>query len=71
MRLLPKPSDSCSAASVSTCLPGQTKPVIADESVDGEICATDLLGQSEHGTGFTGYSADHFREAGARNPGGD
>ncbi len=23
--------------------------VIADESVDGEICATDLLGQAEHG----------------------
>src|SRR3954453_4031159 len=24
--------------------------VIADDSVDGEICATDLLGQAEHGT---------------------
>ena len=24
--------------------------IIADESVDGEICATDLLGQAEHGT---------------------
>jgi sulfopropanediol 3-dehydrogenase len=24
--------------------------VIADETVDGEICATDLLGQAEHGT---------------------
>ncbi|MDA8705578.1 histidinol dehydrogenase [Litoricolaceae bacterium] len=24
--------------------------VIADESVDGELCATDLLGQAEHGT---------------------
>ncbi|MDC4265520.1 histidinol dehydrogenase, partial [Acinetobacter baumannii] len=23
--------------------------VIADESVDGELCATDLLGQAEHG----------------------
>ncbi len=23
--------------------------VIADETVDGEICATDLLGQAEHG----------------------
>src|ERR1700748_771329 len=23
--------------------------VVADESVDGEICATDLLGQAEHG----------------------
>ena len=23
--------------------------VIADDSVDGEICATDLLGQAEHG----------------------
>src|SRR5690242_15492226 len=23
--------------------------VIADESVDGEMCATDLLGQAEHG----------------------
>ncbi|HIE4607579.1 TPA: histidinol dehydrogenase [Klebsiella aerogenes] len=29
---------------------GQTETlVIADESVDGEICATDLLGQAEHG----------------------
>ena len=24
-------------------------PVIADDSVDGELCATDLLGQAEHG----------------------
>src|SRR3546814_3911718 len=24
--------------------------VIADDSVDGELCATDLLGQAEHGT---------------------
>ena len=23
--------------------------VVADETVDGEICATDLLGQAEHG----------------------
>src|SRR5262245_56980005 len=23
--------------------------IIADDSVDGEICATDLLGQAEHG----------------------
>ena len=23
--------------------------IIADETVDGELCATDLLGQAEHG----------------------
>ena len=26
--------------------------IIADESVDGELCATDLLGQAEHGLDF-------------------
>src|SRR5437016_1265342 len=31
-------------------LAGPTEtPIIADDSVDGEICATDLLGQAEHG----------------------
>src|SRR5262249_58688210 len=31
-------------------LAGRTETlIIADESVDGEICATDLLGQAEHG----------------------
>ena len=45
-----KPSANCSAASASTCWPGPTETlVIADDSVDGEICATDLLGQAEHG----------------------
>ena len=45
-----RPSGNCSAASASTCLAGPTETlVIADDSVDGEICATDLLGQAEHG----------------------
>ena len=45
-----RPSASCSAASASTCWPGPTETlIIADDSVDGEICATDLLGQAEHG----------------------
>ena len=45
-----RPSASCSAASASTCLAGPTETlIIADDSVDGEMCATDLLGQAEHG----------------------
>ena len=46
----PRPSGNCSAASASTCSPGRPRrwssPTTA---VDGEICATDLLGQAEHG----------------------
>ena len=31
-------------------MPGPTETmVIADETVDAELCATDLLGQAEHG----------------------
>src|SRR4029078_3127287 len=34
----------------SDLLAGPTETlIIADDSVDGEICATDLLGQAEHG----------------------
>lgn len=45
-----KPNVSCLAASVSICSPGRRRArLLADESVDGEICATDLLGQAEHG----------------------
>ena len=43
--------------------------VIADETVDGEICATDLLGQAEHGTNTPGRIAHHLDEAGSRDDG--
>ncbi len=46
----PRPSASSSAASASISSPGPTETlIIADDSVDAEICATDLLGQAEHG----------------------
>ena len=32
--------------------------VIADETADAEMCATDLLGQAEHGPDLPGHSAD-------------
>ena len=45
-----RPSANCSAASASISLAGPTETlIIADETVDGEICATDMLGQIEHG----------------------
>ena len=45
-----KPSASCSAVIGIDLLAGPTETlIIADDSVDGEICATDLLGQAEHG----------------------
>ena len=45
-----RPSANCSAASALDLLAGPTETlIIADDSVDGEICATDLLGQAEHG----------------------
>jgi len=36
---------------VSVSIPGRPTEtlVIADDTVDGELCATDLLGQAEHG----------------------
>ena len=43
--------------------------VIADDSVDGELCATDLLGQAEHGPTSPGDAADHVGEAGPRHHG--
>ena len=43
--------------------------VIADDSVDAEICATDLLGQAEHGPTSPGDSAHQLRDAGARHAG--
>ena len=42
--------------------------IIADDSVDGEICATDLLGQAEHGPTSPGDPAHQFGEARARRP---
>ena len=36
--------------------------VIADDTVDGELCATDLLGQAEHGYNSPCRSADQFRK---------
>ena len=43
--------------------------VIADETVDGEICATDLLGQAEHGPTSPAILLDHLREARPRHHG--
>ena len=36
--------------------------VIADETVDGEICAVDLLGQAEHGPNLAGDPANQLGE---------
>ena len=44
--------------------------IIADDSVDGEICATDLLGQAEHGPAFAGDPADDLRETRPRHNAG-
>ena len=44
--------------------------IIADDSVDGEICATDLLGQAEHGPTSPAMLHHQFREARARHHGG-
>lgn len=41
--------------------------VIADETVDGELCATDLLGQAEHGVNSPAVSPHEFGAAGARD----
>jgi sulfopropanediol 3-dehydrogenase len=50
MPLSRKPSASFMAASALIFSLGPTETlIIADETVDGEICATDLLGQAEHG----------------------
>ena len=43
--------------------------IIADDSVDGEICATDLLGQAEHGPTSPAVMHHQFRKAGARHHG--
>ena len=50
MPLWPKPSASCIGRVGIDLFAGPTETlIIADETVDGEICATDLLGQAEHG----------------------
>ncbi len=41
--------------------------VIADETVDGELCATDLLGQAEHGPDSPGRPPDDIGAARARD----
>ncbi len=41
--------------------------VIADDSVDGELCATDLLGQAEHGPDSPAILLTNVRGAGARD----
>ena len=43
--------------------------VIADDSVDAEICATDLLGQAEHGPTSPAILLDQFGEARPRHHG--
>jgi sulfopropanediol 3-dehydrogenase len=46
----PRPSASCYGRVGIDLFAGPTETmVIADETVDGELCATDLLGQAEHG----------------------
>ena len=44
--------------------------IIADDSVDAEICATDLLGQAEHGPDLARGTDHQFREARERDHGG-
>ena len=41
--------------------------VIADDTADAEMCATDLLGQAEHGPDLAGDPAHHLGEARARH----
>ena len=41
--------------------------VIADDSADAEMCATDLLGQAEHGPTSPAILLDHVGKAGARD----
>ncbi len=43
--------------------------IIADDSVDGEMCATDLLGQAEHGPTSPAILHHQFGEARARHHG--
>ena len=45
--------------------------VIADETVDAEMCATDLLGQAEHGYNSPAVLVTNSREAGQADAGGD
>ena len=40
--------------------------IIADDSVDGEICATDLLGQAEHGSTSPAILITNWRSSRAR-----
>ena len=45
--------------------------IIADDSVDGEMCATDLLGQAEHGPTSPAILHHQFGKACARHHEGD
>ena len=45
--------------------------IIADDTADAEMCATDLLGQAEHGPTSPGDPADHVANDRRRHPGGD
>ena len=50
MRSSQKPSVSSMVASESTSSPGRPRRwLLLDDTVDAEMCATDLLGQAEHG----------------------
>ena len=65
-----KPSANCSAGSASTCSPGRRRhSIIADDSVDGEICATDLLGQAEHGPSSPAILLTNSEKLAQRNDG--
>ena len=55
----PRPSGSSSAGSASTSSPARPRPWSSPtRRVDGELCATDLLGQAEHGPNSPGHPAD-------------
>jgi sulfopropanediol 3-dehydrogenase len=43
--------------------------VIADDTVDGELCATDLLGQAEHGPDSPAILLTTSRKVGAGDDG--
>ena len=50
-------------------LAGPTETLLlADDTVDGEMCATDLLGQAEHGPDLAGGAAHHLPPAGGSRP---
>ena len=67
-RSWPRPSGSCSAASASTSSPARPRPWSSPTRPSTRSsCATDLLGQAEHGPDSPADPADDVREAGPRD----